>query len=1140
MIRKHIFVFCLVLGVLLGATTAHAMYFADFVYQSLKNNDTDLVRKYLSKGYSLDSVNKKGFTALCQAVNENDYAIYRQLRRFGANEKHPCMQQVDKRTAAEFARRYSPLGRTAAVQTEKEAAVVAHKNMELSASQYATIGAIAAGTVVAGVLIFDDDDDKGYIPAEKQCGADKVWDGEKCVSLCAEGQEWVNGQCVDKTHCPEGQHWNGNDCVIDTSCPTGEKWNGSTCVPIVCPENTHLVGNLCVVDGDVDVESSGSAPVYGVKSEDEDVFNIYSSPQNPDDNASIVIKKTGAGEAFGVYGISNVSNSYNEGDSAGVSNPIESGTGNISITSNGSGAAYGLYAKVSDITQYKEAINASGWNEGSAYGYIDITHTGGGNAYGVFGDVRAYNAFAVYAGKAFGDITIHGDGDIYGVSGYVAATNAVSPFFGSRVIGNINLYQQGDKNVYGMMVSKDDIPGAGAGDGHTRGWFAFNAYASGGDKVEGNINIRNYGNGNAYGMFGGKELYNARAFGGIDAETGLSKSSSKGNINILSAGNGAAYGMYLSDDDAEGYIDNSSVDGAESSIKIVNAGDGNATGLHGGKGVTIRNSGAIDINNLESGTAIGIYGDEKSFVENSGTINIHRDSYTDNETGMVYNPAGNVGGTAYGIYAESGAKVVNSGEIMITGAAGGQGIYLADGATLENTGIVMFNGVAQNIDESAPARLETKADFNKMGGEVLLGKGGRFFAEELSGNLGVSKNAVLNSMEKEYVLDGALQADDIKDLNVYSKSAMFTAAARANAEGENDVVLTKKDLHDVLQNSNFGGFLDENYDLQNGEVLFEALKKTETERALNAEADKLSGADVLPNFRQENALVYRHLSKQFNDSLFNRPDENYIGGYKFIDISLDKDGTLDGSDGTANAAYGMLKGTADNGITYGLGATVAQLKTDYDGGSSRKSNIFGLWAPVGYDFKNGTQWYSKLYAGYADGSYDRKTNLGKYSADIIEYQYGVSNELRHKMDLGRGFSFEPLAELNLLGIYQDGFSEGTSIGALRVDGHNSLSLEGGLGAYLTKEMMFNEDNKLGVQIGGVYYVEFLDPDDGADAAMNGMSGRYKLKNKSQDNYAVFSIRANYTYRDLMLYAALEQEGGRGRAFMVDAGVQYKF
>ena len=384
-----------------------------------------------------------------------------------------------------------------------------------------------------------------------------------------------------------------------------------------------------------------------------------------------------------------------------------------------------------------------------------------------------------------------------------------------------------------------------------------------------------------------------------------------------------------------------------------------------------------------------------------------------------------------------------------------------------------------------------------------------------------------------------LQAKKVDDLTLKSQSAMFAAGKRENEDGGFDVVLRRRDLKDILDNTGIGQFYDTNYELGNNVGLFDELKQNKSDEALIKTAANFSGTDVLPWFRKEDALVYKHLSKQFNDSLFNKPEENYIGGYKYIDISAEEDGTLTESNGKANAAYGMLKGTADNGITYGLGATVTHLESDYDTGASRKSNSFGLWLPVGYDFGS-AKWFSMLYAGYADGDYKRKTKLGKYSADIDEYQYGLTNEARLKINLKNGFNFEPLAELNLFGIYQNGFDEGEQDSALRVDSGNSLSLEGGLGAYLSKEFFFGDKGKLGLQIGGVYYVEFLNPDDGYYAAMNGMNNRYKLKNKFKDNYMLLSFRANYTYNDLMLYAALSKETDGSKAFTIDTGLQYKF
>lgn len=1123
-LKKYVFGVCFVLALLTGVRSAGAVSVSDYIFQNIHKGHEATVKALLNKGHSVDAVNSEGLTALCQAVKTKDYEAYRKLRRLGANAKHKCVSSLDAETVKDFDERYSPLDKGA-----EGAEKIAEDSNQLL---WSAAGSLAVVGVGAGIY-FNQNDKKDK--KETNCDEGFVYENGMCRPIkCDFGFVLVGSDCVP-IECPDGLIWNGTECVRD--CPAGTRWNGVECVVANCPENTHLEGNVCVLNGEHTKEYVGDDSFYGVESKDEDVYNLFSTPRYPNDYATINLFNKGNGETYGVYGISNVTNSFALGVSDYGVNTAQN-IGNIFIDSEGKGSSYGLYSKISDITQYKEAINVRAENSGTAYGNIDIVHRGGGASYGVFGDVRAYNAYAIYGGKSYGNITIHGDGDIYGISGYVAATNAVSPFFGSEVVGNINLYQQGNKNVYGMAVSKDDIPGAGAGENNLASWFAFNAYSSGGDEVTGNINIHNLGNGNAYGMYGGQQLFNAMAYG-FDDETKLPNGVAKGYINIFNKGNGDSYGMYLPDEDEKGIIGNINSNGSESVVSIVNVGSGTATGLRGGKRTTIINSGEININNLGSGTAIGIYGEQNSRIENSGVINIYREAYTDNVTGEKYNPSSAKGGVAYGIYAESGASVLNTGDIIITGAGAGKGIYLENGATLENFGNVSFNEQVQDVSAAERGVLSI-VNFNDMGGEIILGNGGHFLADELRGDMGVSQKIVLGSFEDEYVVDRALQADNISDLNVYSKSAMFEAGTKANEEGGADVVLSRKDFDTLLTDKELGGFLEDNYEWKNGAAIYDVLKKAENEKALNKEAANISGADVLPNFRRENALVYRHLSKQFDDNLFNKPDDNYIGGYKFIDVSMDEDGTLTGSDGKVNAAYGMLKGKADSGVVYGLGATIANLKSDYDNGASRKSNIFGLWAPVGYDFNNGTQWYSKFYAGYADGSYDRKTALGKYSADIKEYQYGISNELRHKVNLGKGFSFQPLAELNLLGIYQDGANEGSAEGALHIDSGNSLSLEGGIGAYLTKEMIFDDNNKLGIQIGGVYYVEFLDPDDGMDARISGMNGKYRLKNKPQDDRAVFSFRADYTYKDFMLYAVIEQETGGSKAFSVDTGVQYKF
>ncbi len=1124
LLKRSILKLCLLLVLCCSClTSAYAVSFADFAYEKAAKNQINQLRPYLRKGLRIDLPNSEGDTALCQAVKKNNYTAYIKLRRLGANPQHPCMQKVNTETAKSFTEHYN----------SRDFSYTTTVTNDNSTLKYAGMGLLAAGAAVGAVALFDDDNSSHHKSSACPQGSTHI-NGECRPISCESGTHLVNGKC-EPLNCPEGTIVDGNGCRPVSGCPVGQTWNGSECVDIVCPENTHLQGNSCVAN-DFTITNNTDDDVIAINSDSNNVFNLLSTPSYPKSNAQIEIENNGNGNVTGMQGISNIYNALVVKDDGEYTNPQPNGKATIKITDNGSGTVRGIYAKIEDITQYKQAINATSENSGTAYGTIDITHTGGGDTYGIMGDVRAYNAYGAYGGTSYGDIKIHGDGDIYGISGYVAATNAVSPYFGHKVVGNINLYGNGNGNIYGMMINKDDIPGAGTGGGNLASWFAFNAYASGGDYVEGNINIRNPGNGNAYGMYGGQQLYNTMPAGRDEA--GNPTSTARGTINILNSGNGDAYGMYIPDADPNAIIANIGTDGATSIINIVNTGTGTATGMRGGQETFITNSGEININNLGSGTAIGMYGEENSRIDNSGTINITHQTYEDPETGQIYRPDTTHSGTAYGIYAEKGATVVNNGNITITGAESGQGIFLEEGATLTNNGNISFNG--RNENNLYTTANSGYTNLNDFGGEIILGNNGKFFADHLTGNLSVSENTVMNNFADTYILEKSIQAENIDDLKLKSKSAMFKAETKANENDSYDVVMTRQNFNSLISDKAVAEFLENNYQNENGLEIYNTLKQSETNQDLNRTTANLHGTDVIPSFRQEDALVYHHLSRQFNDNLFNHPENNYIGGYKYMDISMDNTGTLVGSDGKANAAYGMLTGKSSGGLTYGLGASAANLKSDYDNGSDRKSNIFGLWLPLGYNFQNGTQWFSKAYLGYADGSYNRQTSLGRFSGDTKEYQYGLGNEVRYKMDLGNGISFEPTAELSLLGIYQDSINEGNKLGALHIDSNNSLSLEGGLGAYLGKKFNLSDNGSLGIQIGGVYYVEFLDPDDGMNAAMSGMDGKYKLKNKIQSDRALLSLRLNYEYKDVTLYGSIEKETNNNKALTIDAGLQYKF
>ena len=1161
--------------------SVRAMGLTDYIYFNASRGNLAAIQTYLRRGYNIDAPDRNGMTALCYAALRRDAKAYQGLRRLGASDKKDCMKRISQNQVPVEKKRY--VAQRHADNGEPIVAV-SHSN---DTAKYATIGLAAAGVATAAVLLSNNGGHSHhYTPVKHNCPTGQRWDGTECVDIiCPTGQHLDGNVCVpdDPTDCPVGQRWNGiicapiqcpdgqhlegDECVDNDNCPVGQRWNGTRCeevvcpdgqhlegdicvsdvppecptgqrkvgdecVPIECPLNTHLVGNICVAD-DIDIRKDNDDDLMGIYSDKEQIFNLYSSPKYPDDNAFIALNNRGNGDVYGMYGYggeAEVFNAYVVGkDSNGNKNKKPAGTANISIIDHGNGSVYGMYSHITDITQYKEAINASGWNEGTATGNININHMGGGVSYGILGDVRAYNTFIAQGGKGYGNINITGDGDIYGISGYVAATNVVNYWFGSYGEGNIILNQIGNGDVYGLMINKDDVPGAG---GTGQSWFAFNAYVGVGGPALGVIDVHNYGDGNAYGMYGGQQLYNARSLAGRDAE-GNPNGHPTGRINIINAGNGDAYGMYLPDPDERGLVENRSDDGADSVIHIVNVGSGTATGMRGGEKISITNSGEININNIGDGTAIGIYGEKDSKIVNSGLINIYRTEYEDK--GTVYTPASEFGGTAYGIYAESGATVDNSGEIIISGAASGRGIYLASGATLTNSGTVIFNGEEQDNGVGT-----TSADLNSFGnGRVVLEQNGQFFAGRLSGDLDVSAQSTLGSHEDNYNLGTALRVNNADDLRLSSQSAMFSASKVENDAGY-DVVLTRNSFNTLIDNESLAQFFELNYKEGNNTALYDTLKTQATRPQLAGVVATVSGDNIIPSFRREDAEVYNHLSRQFNDNLFNHPDEKYIGGYKYIDISRKSDGALEGNDGEVHVAYGLLKNKANNGITYGLGATVSQLKSDYDGGSKRRNNTFGLWAPVGYNWGNNTQVVSKLYAGYSDGDYDRKSLGRKYSADIKSYQYGLSNEMRHNIAFGSGFKFIPTAELNLLGMHQDSFSEDSQANALKIESSDSLSLEGGLGAYLRKEFLLGGNNKLGIQIGGIYYVEFLDPDDGVKASMQGMNNHYKIYHKFDDDRAVFSARVNYNYKNVTLYGLIEKELGGYDAFNIDAGLQYNF
>ncbi len=1153
--RFYIYIISLFIGIIIANNT-NAMTFAEFVYIQAKNNNLSTIKTYLSKGYPVDATDTDGNTALCYAIEYKDFNAYKNIKSLGASTNHPCTQRTTKEITDNFEKRYDVVNKTNA----QNSFVTQDKTTLYTGAGIVAAGALAVALSSGGGGSSSSKENNTSTPPSKDDiendnNINKIPEKEEII--CPEGYGAYNGECIPINPTP--------------TCQEGEQLVNGVCEKITCEEGFHLVGNSCLPDqgqsdnlteiggfyfplNDILIENKKDEDIFGIYSNGSEVYNLFSAYARPNDYQEIDITNTGHGRVTGMYSEGHATNSFVDGQRLeGEINPIKDAMGYLRIRNYGEGDVYGIYSKILNARNSWEASNSYGADLATARGIIDIKNYGSGSIHGILGDDRVYNAISTTGGISYGDIMLEGKGDITGISGYLAVFNATSHQMipGRKSIGNIKIKSNGDGDIYGIKVAKETIDL----DSDTAQWFAMNSAAAGGDYVEGNLNIQNFGNGNVYGMYGGQQLYNGMYYGGYN-EQGLPYGKVVANINIENHGNGNIYGMYMPDADHNGIITNINLKGFEngnigktgvtSTINLTNTGNAITTGMRGGQYNRIQNTGTININNLGNGTAIGIYGESNSRIENDGKINIFRQEYTDKETNITYTPDTAIGGTAYGIYAETGAFIINNGEITITNAQTGHGIYLENGASIENNGKITFNGKSDaetygDVIDIYGTRELSSINLNNVGkGEIILGTNGRFFADTIRGDLKVSNKITQNSFDDTYTLTASLQANDISNLNLKSSSAMFNAKSVANPNAGYDVVLERKSFSSLLKDKNIADFLELNYQNKNNTVLYNNLKQAQTTKELTQKANNVTGKDIIPSFKWQNSIVYNNLNREFNDNLFNKPNENYIAGYKYIDISNDSDDTLIESNGTAHVAYGLLKNKNNNGLTYGIGATITQLEANYENNSKRESNQLGLWMPLGYDFNNGLKWYSKLYASYNDSSYDRQTEFGKKSASYDEYQLGLSNEVRYSINLKNNLKFSPLLELNLLNQYQDEINEGNSTNALKIKSDNSTSLELGLGAYLTKDFTFNNEHNLSIQIGGVYYVEFLDPETSLRAKMNNMDKILNISHKQDNNRSVMSLRATYNYKDITIFGNVEKDLSNIDALTIDAGMQYKF
>lgn len=785
----------------------------------------------------------------------------------------------------------------------------------------------------------------------------------------------------------------------------------------------------------------------------------------------------------------NGSNSYalaaDDGATATLNN---AGTININ---NGATGSYAMYGKNATLT-----------NETS--GTINVLQSGTTAMFTQVGkltnkgkiNLAAADAIGLYVteGQAVNDsgaiIDVNSNGKAMNVVGTGSITNS----------GTINLNAA---NAYGLYAQNG---GTATNSGTIKlnsSGMAYGMYGSGGAKLTNNSSINGKAE-NAYGMYG-------------------SNMTNAGTISITGTGTGASYGMR-------------STGGTVSNTSQIEVTASQAYGISLTGAGTATNSGTITVTGTGSDTSYGMYGSGGAKLINNGTINVNSTS-----------------GTAVGMYATgSGSSITNTGNIVLNGvsittdysgisssddpdtdatnctsAGCGNFIKVENGATFYNNGQVS-SASAMNFNLMSAANT----------GTIMLARGGSFEAPEISGEITAAADIVTEGNETTYVNENSFVGQD-SGIKLNSGSYLFDAYLVTNEAGNQDVVMTMKNFADVVDNDSVANFLSSNYTLGTNMDMYSILKAAGDATSFTTAVAEQMGLNLIPSFAKQNMDIVKAVNRHMSQTLFANQSSNDVRAmFDFVYDYREQDGVnmLSGYEDNAATAYALFDRKYNNNFRYGLGVSFTRYESDYDNGSSRDEVVAQVLAPLIYTTE-GLKAVSMPRLGIGWGEYKRRIGSDESKADVKNYYYGITNEVRKEIDLGT-VTLEPTAEFNILGLYQDSTKEKNG---LEVKSANNLSVEGGIGLYARKSFSIMEENDLTLRAGGSWYHEFNNPYQAARARIAGMLGSYQMDTYDVErDRGILSVRMDYKHDRFDFYFEankfLEEDDG----YALSAGLGYKF
>ena len=828
------------------------------------------------------------------------------------------------------------------------------------------------------------------------------------------------------------------------------------------------------------------------------IINVGSEGSNKYRSAGIVIEDGAKAENNGIININDIDSYGIISSTSGVSTIAENlASGEINAS------AFGAYGMISN-THKNSSVRNFGTIRVSGKEARGLGAKDGGTATNASGTiiVSGLDSFGMYA---------QGNGSTATNSANIKLTETrtfgMRSFNGGDVVneGTIDIAPDSSSssssvtNVIGMHANTEFIqeteqksaPATATNKGTINVGFSasFGMVADEGDTITN-------GDGNGSGVINVSSTGSSGMYAHGGNTTTQATATNKGTINILEGATNS-YGMLA-------YGAGATATNESGATIIVKA--SNSYGMYAINGATITNKGTIIINDASSYGMLATGQGSTATNTNNNATHIYMPTEDSLANGLV----GQDGGTATGKAAEVKPATLSLGAPKTT-------MMMAS-----NSGKIINSGL---ITTNSALDFTTSTDDTSS---VNIANGGSFEALSFSGNVVADSDITLGGFENEYTNKNSFVGEDM-GLNITSGSYLFNADKALNDNGNTDVVMSKKDFADVVENSSLADFLENNYAEKNNENLFNSLKSAENSAQFNQNLNDLFGNNLMSNLTFEDLNTLREMNFAMNDNL----TEQKKGTFSLADGVEIVKGQKFGS-----SSHYALNGYSDGKTSVAVGLAVADVRADNKSKYSNKldKNIM-LSMPVSHK-THGFELITSPKLGYARGSYEREGLNGEnYDGAVERKTFALMNEARYPFKLN-GVKIVPNAEFNMIGFNVKG-REDTKQYSLNIDSQNHYSVESGVGFNLEKEFMPNKDSVLKISGGMSFYKEFADPYD-LKVGMNEMNGNYKLKDeKHGDKRTVLRFGAGYNIKENLDISAILRTN-IDREYRTDTGLSLNY